>query len=301
MAEWLEGSWAKVGRGDKHVETFECLRRKIESQPDPPGATVRQYVDLDTSEWVAEVVEVDALPVEMGVVMGDAIHNFRSALDQMVFELAFIGSGGQEKERTMFPCSDTIGNWRSAHVQNVLLGGLTTRQKAAVQRLQPYRRWEWPYPGNHPFKTLSDLSNDDKHRVVQPVLVALESFALNLRGTRRDCYLPPPGTSLSVTMISRAIEPKTELLRWPVVIFGPNPDMQMKLDPALAIGLRNGVRADAVLRDIARLTRKALEVIGPQFDTRKAHRLKDLPRYGRITPGSAPDERISGVEIRYGP
>jgi ubiquinone/menaquinone biosynthesis C-methylase UbiE len=48
------------------------------------------------------------------------------------------------------------------------------------------------------------------------------------------------------------------------------------------IGLRNGMAADGVLKEIARLTRLAVEAVAPEFDKRTAQRLKHLPRLGQL-------------------
>ena len=109
------------------------------------------------------------------------------ALDQLIFELAFMDSragkrlsGKQSLGRTMFPASDTLVNFESHHVCYTLLAGITKQHRAQLKRFQPYRSRN--YPGVHPLRLLHDLSNDDKHRLTQPVLLCPHTISLDVPG-----------------------------------------------------------------------------------------------------------------------
>lgn len=264
MHQPLDAIRAKVERGEQHTNAVrEELRRTFDS--DPPGIGFREYADLETQEWVLTITEVDDLPLKVGVLIGDALHNFRSALDQMVFELAFIDTKGREMEKTAFPCSTTLDNWRSTYVQNTLLAGLSKTHRTVIQRLQPYRRWEWPdLPPMHPFALLNDLSNDDKHRLVQPTLVFPVSIEFDIPHVGQDCHVRD-GPIGGESVIGRPAEVGADLIRIPIEITGPNPHMEVKTDAQAQVCFRNGIPADGLVDQVAKLTRLAVETVAPEF------------------------------------
>jgi hypothetical protein len=282
----LEGIRAKLDRGDKHVRAFNDELDRVNDWEQPPAVTVHQEADFDRQLWVLTIAEVDPLPQTLGVLVGDAIHNFRSALDQLVFELAFMDTRGTEMDKTAFPCSPTLDNFRSAHVQKLLLAGLTQRHRTLIKRMQPYRRWNWPKsapPYTHPFALMSDISNDDKHRLVQPTLLAPVEMNFEVPPRGRDCHVRT-GALEGDVVLGLPLEVNTEVLRVPIAITGPDPNMEVQSEIKGQIGFRNGAACERLLEEIARHAREAVELVAPEFERPVGQRLAALPRYGRLTP-----------------
>jgi hypothetical protein len=110
------------------------------------------------------------LPLMLPVVISDAIHNMRAALDYIVFELALLDVG-QPQDGTQFLIEDVKSDPADARRgfdgrKGRYLKGLNARHIDMIEALQPYK------PGMDWSKTLRDISNPDKHRnltVLQPV------------------------------------------------------------------------------------------------------------------------------------
>lgn len=284
----LDGVWAKLDRGDEHVRAYERAERRTLRRRKPPGIGLALRFDHQDGTCVATVSRVSDLPLKLAVIVGDAVHNFRSSLDQLIFELAFMDSragarlvGSQTLEKTMFPDSNDRANFDGHYVQTRLLAGLTKRHRAQLKNFQPYRGRNLPQP--HPIRLLVDLSNDDKHRLTQPVLMVPTNVQLEiLFEDLQDCELVDGETVWNPRLLARPLELNTEILRFPVRITGPNPHAKVKGGLTSFVGFRNGESAIGQLEAIGAYTRRIVEFFAPEFDRPIARRLSDLPRPGRL-------------------
>ena len=93
-------------------------------------------------------------PLRVGVLVGEVCYNLRSAVDFLVYNLAWLDSGTPQ-EMTQFPIEDTRKGF--AGRENTWLKGVNTAHVAEIEVLQPYSGCQWT-------KILRDLSNPDKHR-----------------------------------------------------------------------------------------------------------------------------------------
>src|SRR5689334_16234875 len=102
MTHPLDGARAKIVRAGDHLEALkaESLRFSDEQSYEFPieldEKTGEQIVSLRSKRQPP----LDA-PIHLGIVVGDALHNLRSALDHLVWQLAVIGTG--PGERNQFP------------------------------------------------------------------------------------------------------------------------------------------------------------------------------------------------------
>lgn len=286
----LDGIRAKVERGEEHIQTLnrEVERFFLDREHGPIG--VRHQIDPKNKTWSVVIAHVDTVPTHVGTIVGDVAHNFRSALDQLVFELAFIDTRGTEVETSAFPASRTINNFRSNWVQNRMLRGLTLRHRAMVKRFQPYRVRQ--IPGRHHLLSfLDDLSNDDKHRLTQPVLIAPEgvSFEFPPGYQGHNCHIPK-GDFFIRNVIGWPLQEETELLRVPIVVTGPGPEMPVETELRATIGFRDGTPAQDALEAIAFFVREVVMAFATEFERPVAKRFRDTSRFGRIQPVSAEAE-----------
>lgn len=287
----LDGIRTKLDWGEHHVKALKRETDRIWlKRKKPPGFEVRQKFSPENESWTLYVGQVDPLPTKLASIVGDAFHNFRSALDQLVFELAFIDTNGKEIETTGFPASSSLENFRGSWVQKRLLKGLTLKHRTMIKRFQPYHGWN--EEGPHPLTLLDDLSNDDKHRLVQPVLVApegIEYFFLN-QWQGHNCYVRLPFVQTVVyNVVGRPVEPGTPLLTvTPMVVTGPNPQMPVECEATAVIGLRDGTAIQRSLDSVRDYAREIITTFEPEFETRKAMRLRNKPRYGRFPPRREP-------------
>jgi hypothetical protein len=102
--------------------------------------------------------------------IGDVVHNARSALDYLIWQLAVHYIPG------------TIPEWRAKKIQFPIedTGKGFTKRRKSFQEI-PSSYWTifdaaQPYNGGDFLGLLRDLSNDDKHRLLTPVLIRPEVF-----------------------------------------------------------------------------------------------------------------------------
>ena len=97
----------------------------------------------------------DLVPHEAQAIAGEIIHDLRSALDNLIYEVSRRNNTNVEVEQTQFVVSGDEESYRN---QQRRLRGLTEEQQRKVESIQPYNTEDkWA-------SLLSDLSNRDKHR-----------------------------------------------------------------------------------------------------------------------------------------
>ena len=142
------GTWIKAGP----------YRFSIEHQPGP-----------EVHVWTFTLAEAFKAPAVIGLTFGDYVHNLRSALDQLVWALAVNNNRGKEPSNANlvdFPVADKPAKFYDAPV----LRNLTWEQATVLEGFQPYH-------GGDAQKALGDLNalwNDDKHRLVLPVIARVK-------------------------------------------------------------------------------------------------------------------------------
>ena len=99
----------------------------------------------------------------LSVIVGDFVHNLRSVLDHLAWQLVLV-SGGTPSERTQFPIfiSERVSGGPLAAWQR-MTAGMNDLILSEVHRVQPYTAGD-----NAPFTSLAilnALSNEDKHRL----------------------------------------------------------------------------------------------------------------------------------------
>ena len=162
MKHPLTGAYKRIERADKHL-------REIVSEVEILRQTQYDHMMVEYNPETKKVViqwRETILPFSIGLAVSDCIHNFRSALDYIIYELASADTG-QVQPGTQFPIEDTAEGFKAN--RNRHLKGLTSYHVNVVESYQPYKGVDWT-------ETLRDISNPDKHRelvVIQDVMPEL--------------------------------------------------------------------------------------------------------------------------------
>jgi hypothetical protein len=97
---------AKLQRADVHIDRLAELSAKID-----PATYWMDFETGDGDETHLRITEAMPIPVEVSTVLGDAVHNLRSALDTVAYELARMSNGGtltpEQEELTAFPVRES--------------------------------------------------------------------------------------------------------------------------------------------------------------------------------------------------
>lgn len=167
MAVELDIVRLKVARAEKHFEDFKAevgVGANAKKRPNAAYTSVHQVEGKLVYTSIAPVPSSEAR-----IILGDSIHQLRSALDHMVCALAMRKNARFvcEDAKLQFPIfkspRDFGADWRvSKGVYERLLG---KAELTEVEQSQPYVA-NPARPEDHPLYILGKLDNLDKHRLV---------------------------------------------------------------------------------------------------------------------------------------
>jgi hypothetical protein len=150
----------KIERAYQHI-------RELESMPMPD--TLHAYsVRIDHNAKL-QAYPVQGIPINAAAAAGDAVHNLRSALDHLAYQLVIVGlnHGEVRKEpayKIQFPISHSPDSYPSEKRRKI--EGIQRPAEDAIDALKPYKT------GNDGLWTLHQLDIFDKHRDFLSVGVA---------------------------------------------------------------------------------------------------------------------------------
>jgi len=162
----LDGVWAKLARAEEHLITLaDEIKAFIARDPQPFGLSVPQF-DSVTGWYIVYAIVDEEPPERLGVILGDVLHNTRSALDHLVWQLVIL-NGGTPKGGAggnAFPIARSETAWRTA--QERQLAGVAEAHRKTIEKTQPFKV---DNPDRSPLAWLQFLSNTDKHQIVHPI------------------------------------------------------------------------------------------------------------------------------------
>lgn len=105
----------KVEQAKKHLCDLEVARNRfIDSKPYRIG----RESDPQTGYNIYHVFDIQPPPVEIGLIAGDVIHNLRSALDHLTYQLVLI-NGAVPTKQTAFPVFDDAMKYKTGLAEKV--------------------------------------------------------------------------------------------------------------------------------------------------------------------------------------
>jgi hypothetical protein len=159
-------------------------------------------------------------PPDWGVVIGECVYNFHSALDHLALQLAVANTRGRLPktiaESSAFPIFSRGTEYRARGLRRIR--GMSLRAQAIIERLQPYHRWK--NPGARALWQLHELSNIDKHRLLHVTHSSLEGSQFRITSAR-------PMTFSGYSFYPGPLKPGAVIARWHVVV---PPGQALKVD-----------------------------------------------------------------------
>jgi hypothetical protein len=149
----------KIDRAIEHLQTLDAAGQRFADKHGKPGIRCVVEPNNQGTRCCVKIVETPTFPeVEWGIIIGDAVHCLRSALDQLVFGLCLEPS----KRRSAFPICRTERDWIIDAPGQIW--SLPSKYLAIVHGAQPYHRGD--QASAHPLALLNELWNLDKHRAI---------------------------------------------------------------------------------------------------------------------------------------
>lgn len=269
----LAGSWAKLDRAQGHVNALrQAIVEACDGEPPPRVLSTRRQFDSENNLvlWIAE--RVPEIGDDWGLIIGDAIHNIRCALDHLWWQLAIDHLGRKptdaEARDIQFPILTylTPEKFRSHR----FLKHVSTEAADKAERMQRYDA-----PSDQPLllTVLADLSNRDKHREIRPAFFINTNISLPLNPLDEvmvDCEIPieiRDGMQIVEPEIvydaSDRPAPGDVVVGMRVIPTGPNPDIKAEPETTGEIALGEGEYTFAVLDEIGKFVWGSLNWFAP--------------------------------------
>ncbi len=243
MSDPLESARIKLKRANLHVSTAkrEMFRFfKAHEQPTfdakPYGATgpLTPGNEFAFTIFVTSSSYPD-LPDSFGARFGDAIHNYRSVLDHITWQLVSHRTTPpttlrEHAQRAIqFPCYGSETAFKE-HIRERLPGVART----VIDYIHSRYAYDRGQATNEPLLALAKLSNDDKHRTIHAFVSALAGIQHQHTFTRcKPIEFIPPSTP-------QELETNAVIGTFRVIVLAADPKVEMGLTPQLYVVLEDG-------------------------------------------------------------
>lgn len=151
----------KVDRSKKHLDDLVIARNRFF---DPKPYVFESKRDPQTGFDIFSVTNLKAPPHEIGLIAGDVIHNLRSALDHLAFQLMLANNQVPDKH-TCFPIFDDGPTYNANRARRVR--GMAQAAIHGIDAAKPYEG------GTNELWCLHRLDIADKHHSLLVTLVSV--------------------------------------------------------------------------------------------------------------------------------
>jgi hypothetical protein len=266
----LLGIQKKLERAQAHLDALgdEFDRAFDGRSGDPVGMTKELHRDPDgkTGYFSIRVAHVKEPPIEVGVKIGEIVHNLRSALDHLAWQLGRLNREGQRPHRgTAFPICRTRPYFESKPTRDTLKH-IHPDHRTLIEECQPYHGGDLGL-----LAFLSDLSRSDKHQVVNTAQAAQGDFALSIKASS-DCTLRRDGLRISMDA-GKPMEVDVEVAQAPIFVEGPKPDIEVEAEGSIYVAFENGAEIFQTMGNIGHVVERVVRRFIPVFDTPEGRKL----------------------------
>lgn len=175
----------KVARAKKHIGEFDVARVAFLGT-NPYAATPEYYAEKNVTIFFLDRWE--EVPDTIPLPLGDAVHNLRSALDYLWWQIVEVCNGRKPdpKERPAFPMFNDLEGF-----EKCLAKPSRKVETAAVQRTQDVLRRTQPYKGgNDTIWGLNELDYIDKHRFLITAAIGVSHIGVEVGGRTLERLFP---------------------------------------------------------------------------------------------------------------
>jgi hypothetical protein len=258
---WMESVDAKMIRAHEHLETLERETSEYLSTIKP--TMVLKTAPKQPWPWLVMWVNDYIPPIRLSVLLGDCVHNMRSALDNLICGLARTVDPSCACKGTAFPYSENEKAF-DANIKRDLVGVPSDAQKI-IKQLQP---WCDTAPSPNPLLMLNKLSNIDKHRSCNFALAYNRNAGFRIHGN--------DGTILEVSCHEPLYLGEPQTITLPIKPATVTPSARVEASGTFALSLREeGSWNDLSITHVLQLCfdhveTKVISKLKPFFETRSA-------------------------------
>lgn len=239
----FDSAWYKWARAVTHAHALDKDILDFIQNTDLKSFTLRvgEY-NGKRHGFPVEVATAAALPKPWGLLLGDVVSNYRSALEHVAWAVVARGKQARltkkQAKSVAFPIASTRDDFNSGIPW--MLPGATRADVARIRKYQPYKAGV-RLIASHCLTVLKILSDHDKHRTIQPVAL-LPTTVMHKVSKTHDCV---PLLVSPKLREPRILNVGTEIGFLRVRKTGPNPEIEMhETEFKGAIGIHTRARLD---------------------------------------------------------
>lgn len=160
LVDGLRGASLKIDRANEHISELVALINAGNSK----GPQISADEQGDGGEWIF-FQHLDGGSERAALIIGDAVHNLRSALDHAWTAFARTVPG-KESSRVYFPFHETRNNLEDALKKSFVVDAFPIAREVIIDQVRPHADQK----GDSIFWSLTKLDKIDKHNLLIPVL-----------------------------------------------------------------------------------------------------------------------------------
>jgi hypothetical protein len=235
---------------------LDALKDQVAAFLDTDPYGVREHIDVETGGYSLSIEIRQQPPLLVSVIVGDLIHNLRSALDHLAWQLV-LANGGKPTKTTQFPIfvrepvSEDDARKLAARVK-----GMSPEVMKEIASIQPYTAGDEARLRG--LAILNAFSNEDKHKLPLACVAAIAKHEPGTAGVA-----PVQDVEIERVDIATGKPLKDgDYIAWGKVrITGPNPQTEVKgkFPVEIAFGDRHA-RLDGLV-ELCALTRAVVELL----------------------------------------
>jgi hypothetical protein len=231
----LKGIRLKIERAKKHIIDLDAaIHTFYNSEPYTLDANEKPEI----SHLALYVSRVKPVPDVIGAIIGDSVHNLRSALDHLMWQLVEAG-GGTPDRHTYFPISENdsvkgLQQYNSA-IGHGEIGKMPVGAEKVLRAVQPY------VTEDSTLWYIHELDRIDKHRFVLTITLNTTAWGIDIRG--RPFIFP-------LALARRPLVDGYEVVRMPISTYERTGKHNIKLGLTIAFGESEIVAGEPVLETL---------------------------------------------------
>lgn len=184
----------KVKRAGEHLKALNQSAETFSKKHSNPGIPCFTEPNSQGTKIMLKVERIPGFPeFEWGVIVADAVHCYRSALDQLITSLWV----DKPTNSTAFPISLEERDWIVEAPR--MIWSIPAPYVAVINRAQPYHRGDKEKARDHPLAVLHSLWNLDKHRTIPTIGLVpnrIDVSVIESPGVTIGEFRPNPGVPL---------------------------------------------------------------------------------------------------------
>ena len=202
----FDGPKLKVERANHHINELESsLSVFLKMQP----YSIRVDVDPTTGQNFLRFHTIKDPPADLPLIIGDAAHNLRSALDLMWS--AILRHAGENDSSGHFPFHETRENLVDTIDKGAVKRAFPAVAALILDQIRPHKR------GDDALWALNKLDVLDKHRLLIPVISAVRLSGVDLEDENQNHF---NNMTLTVAADGRIITPVATAARLNIKNYG---------------------------------------------------------------------------------